>query len=65
MHLDNGRLYLVILNALALLLALYTLTNFYWVMHESLRPHQPALKFLSVKLVGFFPSVSAVGHQHL
>jgi len=54
MGFNNARSYIAILNALAAIIALYSMLLFYVTMRPELAPHQPFLKFMSVKLVIFF-----------
>uniref|UniRef100_A0A2K5S267 Transmembrane protein 184C n=1 Tax=Cebus imitator TaxID=2715852 RepID=A0A2K5S267_CEBIM len=57
---SNAWTYLVIINNMSQLFAMYCLLLFYKVLKEELNPIQPVGKFLCVKLVGFVSFWQAV-----
>jgi hypothetical protein len=50
---ENGHLWIVLLQGVCILVAMYCLVQFHFQLKEDLAPHKPFLKILSIKLVLF------------
>src|SRR5690348_12517528 len=61
LSLNNGYLYIVIIDNISVTIALYMLIMFYHALQKELAPYKPIAKFLCIKAIILFAMWQAIG----